>query len=116
MCYRVNHHRPVWPGAERQRAPVQNGARVTQSIPLHAFVEKLARRRVLSDRDREALFALPHVVKTMRRHDYLVREEEEAKNCCVILSGFAVRHKATRYGARQIFSIDRKSTRLNSSH
>src|SRR3546814_17063016 len=42
----------------------------------------------------------------MRRHDYLVREEEEAKNCCVILSGFAVRHKATRYGARQIFSID----------
>src|SRR3546814_10953356 len=41
----------------------------------------------------------------MRRHDYLVREEEEAKNCCVILSGFAVRHKATRYGARQIFSI-----------
>ena len=78
---------------------------MTQSIPLHAFVEKLARRRVLSDRDREALFALPHVVKTMRRHDYLVREEEEAKNCCVILSGFAVRHKATRYGARQIFSI-----------
>src|SRR3546814_10729774 len=40
----------------------------------------------------------------MRRHDYLVREEEEANNCCVILSGFAVRHKAMRYGARQILS------------
>src|SRR3546814_17048102 len=72
---------PFWPVAWGHRAPVQNGARVTQSIPLHAFVEKLARRRLLSDRDREALFALPHVVKTMRRHDYLVREEEEAKNC-----------------------------------
>ena len=78
---------------------------MTQTIHLEAFVEKLARHRELSARDREALLTLPYAVKTMRRHDYLIREEEAAKNCCVILSGFAVRHKATRSGARQIFSI-----------
>ncbi|WP_447761548.1 Crp/Fnr family transcriptional regulator [Sphingopyxis panaciterrae] len=76
-----------------------------QTIPLTAFVEKLARHRALDARNRKALFDLPHVVKTVRRHDYLIREDEQAQNCCVILSGFAVRHKATRSGARQIFSI-----------
>jgi CRP-like cAMP-binding protein len=34
-----------------------------------------------------------------------VREQEKPRECCVLLSGFAIRHKTTGNGNRQIFSI-----------
>ncbi len=59
----------------------------------------------LGQADREALYALPHSVRTLRRHDFIVREDDKPRFCCILISGFAMRHKAAGNGGRQIFSI-----------
>ncbi|MES2494350.1 MAG: Crp/Fnr family transcriptional regulator [Pseudomonadota bacterium] len=41
----------------------------------------------------------------MRRHEFIVREGEHARQCCILISGFAMRHKVAGNGLRQIFSI-----------
>ena len=43
--------------------------------------------------DEEALLGLPHRVKTLERHGYVVREREKTTHSCVVLSGYAIRHK-----------------------
>ena len=55
--------------------------------------------------DARALLALPHHVRSIRAHQYIVREQEKPRECCVLLEGFAIRHKTTGNGDRQIFSI-----------
>ena len=76
-----------------------------QTSALLAFVEKLHAATPLGESDRKAVLDLPHTVKPMRKHDFIVREDEVARHCCVLKSGFAIRHKATGEGRRQIFSI-----------
>ncbi len=58
--------------------------------------------------DREALLALPHRTKRLERHGYIVRERETTTHSCVLLSGYAVRHKIVCGGARQILSVHMK--------
>lgn len=52
-----------------------------------------------------AVLELPHQIRTMRAHQYIVREQERPRECCVLLEGYAIRHKTTGNGDRQIFSI-----------
>lgn len=80
---------------------------MTQPSPsgLTAFADKLEGRSPLSAADREALLALPHKIKPLRRHEFIVREDETPRNCCVLMAGFAIRHKVAGNGLRQIFSI-----------
>ena len=52
--------------------------------------------------DRAAVLALPHTVRTLEHNHYIVREFDRAEYSCVLLSGFAVRHKIVVGGARQI--------------
>jgi CRP-like cAMP-binding protein len=59
----------------------------------------------LSASDAQAVLDLPHQVRTLRAHQYVVREQEKPRDCCVLLEGFAIRHKTTGNGDRQIFSI-----------
>jgi CRP-like cAMP-binding protein len=62
----------------------------------------------LSNADRDAILALPHSVRQFEPGTYLFREGQRASHCCVILSGFACRHKVVANGARQILSVHMK--------
>jgi CRP-like cAMP-binding protein len=63
--------------------------------------------------DEEALLSLPHRVKSLERHGYVVRERERTTHSCVLLSGFAIRHKIVAGGARQIVAIHMKGDILD---
>ena len=56
--------------------------------------------------DRSAILNLPCLVRKLRRHEFISREDDRPQFCCVLLSGFAMRHKTAGNGGRQIFSID----------
>jgi CRP-like cAMP-binding protein len=44
-------------------------------------------------------------VKAVDPHHYIVRERETATHCCLMVSGFSIRHKIVAGGARQIVAI-----------
>src|SRR5437868_2742846 len=69
---------------------------------LQPMVDKLQHWRPLSDEDRDALLALPYRRKTLKPREYMVREGDKPQNACLILSGFAFRHKVAGNGGRQI--------------
>jgi CRP-like cAMP-binding protein len=58
--------------------------------------------------DEQALLNLPHRVKKIERHGYVVREREKTTHSCVMLSGFAIRHKIVGGGLRQIVAVHMK--------
>ena len=72
------------------------------------MLDKLRLWQELDEEDCAAVLALPHSVRQLRAHEFIVRQEDETKNSCLLLSGFAVRHKLAGSGARQIFSIHMK--------
>ena len=76
--------------------------------PLDPLARKLGYRVKLSASDRAALLALPHSVKSMEQHHYVVRQGDVAKFSCLMLAGFSVRHKIVAGGFRQIVAIHMK--------
>jgi CRP-like cAMP-binding protein len=68
-------------------------------------MRKLEKRFPFSPEDRAAFLALPVSVKKLDVAGYIVREADIARSCCVLLEGFAYRHKIVGNGARQIVSI-----------
>jgi CRP-like cAMP-binding protein len=78
---------------------------MSRSNALEPMLRKLQYWLSLDADDEEALLALPHRVKTVDPHHYVVRERETASDCCLMLSGFSVRHKIVVGGARQIVAI-----------
>jgi CRP-like cAMP-binding protein len=72
---------------------------------LMPMVKKLAYHVDLDLNDREAICGLPHVVKTIQRHHYVIRERELASHSCVLLSGYSIRSKIVGTGGRQILAI-----------
>ena len=76
--------------------------------PLEPLARKLEYRMKLSPADRAALLALPHNVKAMQPHFYVVREGDKTDFSCLMLSGFSVRHKIVAGGFRQIVAIHMK--------
>jgi CRP-like cAMP-binding protein len=88
---------------------------VTASNPQHlneAALEPMAQKLSywvkLDAGDKAALLALPHSVKTLEPHHYIIRERDRATHTCVMLSGFSVRHKIVAGGLRQIVAIHMK--------
>jgi len=75
---------------------------------LEPMVRKLGYWQKLDAADREAILALPHSVKRVEQHHYIIRERDKASHSCVLLSGFAVRHKIVGGGYRQICAIHMK--------
>jgi CRP-like cAMP-binding protein len=73
------------------------------------MLNKLELRCPFDDADRAAVLALPHRVIKFRPHEYVVREGDHPQNTCLILDGFAFRHKVAGNGGRQIFSIHMKA-------
>ncbi|HVQ09783.1 MAG TPA: Crp/Fnr family transcriptional regulator [Allosphingosinicella sp.] len=75
---------------------------------LEPMIRKLMGWRKLDEDDQAALRALPHRIITLRPQEYIVREGDKPQHCCLMLSGFAFRHKVAGNGGRQIFSIHMK--------
>ncbi|HEX8528076.1 Crp/Fnr family transcriptional regulator [Allosphingosinicella sp.] len=73
--------------------------------PLTPMLRKLEKWTRLGEADREAVLGLPHVLRTLDAHKYIIREGDRAENSCLLRSGFAYRHKIVGDGSRQILSI-----------
>jgi CRP-like cAMP-binding protein len=80
---------------------------------LAPMVRKLAQHRPLDDSDREAILALPAVRRKVEANQYLVWDGDRAQQTCLLLSGFAIRHKEAGNGSRQILSIHMKGDVLD---
>jgi CRP-like cAMP-binding protein len=82
------------------------------SSPAHSALEPLVRKldywHKLDSADRSALLALPHTRKRLEQHHYIIRDRDRASHSCLLLSGFAVRHKIVAGGLRQIVAIHMK--------
>ena len=72
------------------------------------MVKKLSYRATLDADDRAAILALPHTLKTVEIHQFIVREREVATHSCLMLSGFSIRSKLVSSGRRQIVAIQMK--------
>lgn len=75
---------------------------------LDPMVRKLQYWKALPVEDQDALRALPCRTIRLRPQEYIVREGDRPPAACLILSGFAIRHKVAGNGGRQIFSIHMK--------
>ncbi len=75
------------------------------SSPLAPMIGRLARLSPLDEADGRALLALPHSIRTVPAGAHLIRDGDPPEHCCLLLSGFAFRHKITGEGARLIISI-----------
>jgi CRP-like cAMP-binding protein len=73
--------------------------------PLDGLIRKLQQHSVLDEADRSAIRDIPYTARTLDAGTYLVREGDKPEYCCVLLSGFAYRHKITGDGSRQILAI-----------
>jgi CRP-like cAMP-binding protein len=72
------------------------------------MVQKLRYWQELDAADEEAILGLPYRRKTIERHGHIIREREPTTHSCLLLSGFAIRHKIVVDGARQIVAIHMK--------
>jgi CRP-like cAMP-binding protein len=72
------------------------------------MLDKLRLWTELNDQDCDAVLALPHAVRSLRAHDFIAREDDQPTHSCLLLSGYAYRHKVAGNGGRQIFSIHMK--------
>jgi CRP-like cAMP-binding protein len=93
--------------AERHsRAPDQRERILDLSLsPLDLMVRKLEMWCVLSDADKAAILALPYIKRELKADQYIVWDGDRPANSCLIVSGFAFRHKLMKDGSRQIYSI-----------
>jgi CRP-like cAMP-binding protein len=72
------------------------------------MLEKLKLWLPLDPSDEAAILGLPHAVRALRAHEFIVREDDRPTHACLLLSGYAIRHKVAGNGGRQIFSIHMK--------
>jgi CRP-like cAMP-binding protein len=72
---------------------------------LEPMLRKFDRRALLDEADRRAFLNLPLRVQTLEASIYIIREGDRPDRSCVLLSGFAIRHKVTQEGERQIVSV-----------
>lgn len=73
--------------------------------PLELLIRKLRTQHELTKDEHHALLSLPYKLRTLEAQSYTLREGDAPERCAVLLSGFAVRHKLTGEGARQILAI-----------
>jgi CRP-like cAMP-binding protein len=59
----------------------------------------------LSEDDRRLFSQIPVVIKSCDAGEDIVREGEEASQCCLILKGYVIRQKVTQDSRRQIMSF-----------
>ena len=72
---------------------------------LAPMVRKLQLWRDLTPAEQDAVLALPNSVRRIEAARYIVRERDRTTHSCLLLSGFAFRHKITGDGARSISAV-----------
>ena len=77
----------------------------TPSQTLLPLVRKLSLHAPLAPEDRAAILALPHTARNLEHGQYVVREGDRPTHSCLVVSGFAIRHKITGNGGRQIVNV-----------
>jgi CRP-like cAMP-binding protein len=87
-----------------------------EGMPLDGLARKLGRLAKLGEEDLRAIAALPHSVEDVPASRCLVREGQEPDRCCLLVAGYAFRHKLTQEGARQIVSIHLPGDILDLQH
>jgi CRP-like cAMP-binding protein len=80
----------------------------TADLVLAPMLRKLELWHPLDEEERRAVLALPHVVRDLAPHQFVIWDGDRPQNVCLLISGFAVRHKIAGNGARQILSIHMK--------
>ena len=75
------------------------------SHPLAPMVRKLSLWTELTPADVEEIYKLPYQLRKLDAGQYLVWDGDTPQNSCLLLSGFAYRHKHAGGGGRQILSI-----------
>lgn len=90
-------------------APRLSGQRVS-------LIQKLNRLNDLSDEDVAALQALPIRERHVKAGTVIASEGQIISECCLLLSGFAFRHKVARDGQRQIVSFHYPGDILDIQH
>jgi CRP-like cAMP-binding protein len=78
------------------------------SSALQPMVRKLQLWKELEAAELEAILALPHQVSALDAGKYIVREGECTTQSCLLLDGFAHRHKLASDGARSISAVHMK--------
>jgi len=72
---------------------------------LRPLVRKLLNWTPLDEDDRSAILALPHSTRKLAIGQYVVREGDVPTHSCLVVQGFAMRHKIVGNGGRQITNI-----------
>jgi CRP-like cAMP-binding protein len=75
---------------------------------LAPMLRKLQLWNPLSEADQAAVLALPFIERELSAGQYVVWDGDRPQNACLLLSGFAFRHKTAGNGGRQIMSIHMK--------
>ena len=83
---------------------------------LSPLIDKLERLAKLNDADRSLLATLPMTERAYGPSHYLVRDGKPVNECCVLVSGFACRHKLAANGGRQIVSFHLPGDMLDLQH
>ena len=76
--------------------------------PLVPMVHKLSLWTELGESDHEKILNLPYHRRHLEAGQYLVWDGDKPQHTCLLLSGFAFRHKSAGNGGRQIMSIHMK--------
>ena len=78
---------------------------LTSPHPLGQLVRRLSLHGELDAADEAAVLALPASLRNLEPGHYVVREGDQPTHSCLVVSGFAIRHKVGSDGARQIVNI-----------
>lgn len=95
--------------------PSGNTGATTQDASGYVLA-KLARLVELDEEDRKAITALSFRLEQVPAGRHLIREGQLPIECCVLVKGFACRHKLTADGARQIVSFHLRGDILDIQH
>src|SRR5215471_12424478 len=75
------------------------------SIERNPLIRRMSITHPFSSEERQAVSALPVIVRSLRNGDTIVREGDRPSQICAILEGFARRSKVLDGGLRQTFSF-----------
>ncbi|HWT13537.1 MAG TPA: Crp/Fnr family transcriptional regulator [Allosphingosinicella sp.] len=79
-----------------------------QATPLHPMLRKLQLWAELGPDEQQAVLALPHKVEEVNANKYIVREGDRPAHSCLLVAGFAFRHKVLVDGSRSIVAVHMK--------
>jgi CRP-like cAMP-binding protein len=83
---------------------------------LKLVIRKLTRLGSLDQADRKAIASLGCRLQEVPANQTLVREGQLTRDCCVLVEGYACRHKSTSDGRRQIVSFHLPGDILDVQH